>query len=175
MGEIKSTLDLVMEKTKHLTMSPEEKEQQKLDEARKKVKGLIQKYLDGGLNVEKFADELTDLQAIYGSMANDLLRAELLEGLHMGRDNNLRLTLLRDVCHLDTTELSSLFDGYHNEIQSTTQARIRKLQELLVQKRSISGSAVVPNVEMDKVWQTEVVAIHAKFDQQLNQEKAKYN
>ena len=29
MSEIKSTLDLVMEKTKHLSMSPEEKERQK--------------------------------------------------------------------------------------------------------------------------------------------------
>jgi hypothetical protein len=174
MGEIKSTLDLVMEKTKHLTLSPEEKEQQKLDEARKKIKGLIQKYLDGVLDIERFAKELAGMQETYGSMINDLLRDELLGSLHLGRDNKLRLTLLSEICGIDTTGLMPIFDGHHNEIQSATQDRVKTLKELLAQKRSISGSAVVPNVEMDKVWQTEVVAIHAKFDQRLNLEKAKY-
>jgi len=171
MGEIKSTLDLVMEKTKHLTLSPEEKEQQKLDEARKKNKGLIQKYLDSVLNIEKFANELAGMQETYGSMVNDLLRDELLGGLHVGRDNNLRLTLISEICVIDTTGLLSIFDGYNSEIQSATQERVQTLKELLAQKRSISGSAVVPNVEMDKVWQTEVVAIHTKIDQLLKREK----
>lgn len=175
MGEIKSTLDLVMEKTKHLTLSPEEKEQQKFDEVRKKIKGLIRKYLDGGLNIEKLANELAGMQEPYGSMANDLLRQELLGGLQVGRENKLRLTLLGEICSLDTTALKSLFDGYKDEIQTVTQARARTLKELLANKRSVSGSAVVPNVEMDKVWQTGVVAIHAKFDQLLNLERAKYN
>jgi len=171
MGEIKSTLDLVMEKTKHLTLSPEEKEQQKLDEARKKNKGLIQKYLDSVLNIEKFANELAGMQETYGSMVNDLLRDELLGGLHVGRDNNLRLTLLSEICVIDTTGFKSIFDGYDSEIQSATQGRVQTLKELLAQKHYISGSAVVPNVEMDKVWQTEVVAIHTKIDQLLKREK----
>jgi len=174
MGEIKSTLDLVMEKTRHLTLSPEEKEQQKFDEARKKIKGLIQKYLDSVLNIEKFAKELVGMQETYGSTVNDLIRDELLGGLHVGRDNKLRLTLLSEICVIDTTGLLSIFDGYNSEIQSATQERVQTLKELLAQKRSISGSAVVPNVEMDKVWQTEVVAIHTKFDQLLNLEKSKY-
>ncbi len=174
MGEIKSTLDLVMEKTKHLTLSPEEKEQQKLEEVRQKIKGLIQKYLDSVLKIEKFANELAGMQATSGSMVNDLLHNELLGGLHVGRDNTLRLSLLGEICGLDATGLRSIFDGYNNEIQSKTQERARTLKELLAQKRSISGSAVVPNVEMDKVWQTEVVAIHTKFDQLLTLEKAKY-
>lgn len=174
MGEIKSTLDLVLEKTKHLTLTPEEKEQQKRDEARKKIKGQVQKYIDGGLNLAKFADELTDMQSTYGSMAIDLLRAELLGGLLVGRDNTLRLVLLKEICQIDPFELRSILDDYNDEIQSTTRERARKLAERLMQKHSISGSAVVPNVEMDKVWQTEVVAIHTKYDQRLKQEKAKY-
>lgn len=171
MGEIKSTLDIVMEKTKHLTLSAEEKEQQKFDEARKIIKGLIQKYLDGRLNIEKFADELAGMQKAYGSMVNDLLRKELLGGVHVVRDNKLRLTLLSEICRIDPTGIRSILDGYKDEIKTVTQARARTLKDLLANKHSIAGSAVVPNVEMDKVWQTEVVAIHAKFDQRLNQEK----
>ena len=45
MGEIKSTLDLVMEKTRNLTLSSEEKAEQKYDEIYKQVKGFLLKYL----------------------------------------------------------------------------------------------------------------------------------
>ena len=46
MGEIKSTLDLVMDKTRHLTLSDEEKQEQKEKEFRKKLKGPAQKFQD---------------------------------------------------------------------------------------------------------------------------------
>ena len=53
MGEIKSTLDLVMEKTRHLTLSREEKEEQKRVEVNKRLKGLVQKYQDNLLKKDR--------------------------------------------------------------------------------------------------------------------------
>ena len=47
MGEIKSTMDIIMEKTKGLTMTEEEKAEYKHKELTGKVRGLIQKFLDG--------------------------------------------------------------------------------------------------------------------------------
>ena len=58
MGEIKSTLDLVMEKTRHLTLSQEEKEEQKHIEVDKRLKGLLQKYQDNLLKKEQLEKEL---------------------------------------------------------------------------------------------------------------------
>ena len=53
MGEIKSTLDIIMEKTKGLTMTEEEKTAFKSKEMEGKVKGALQKFLDGILDVER--------------------------------------------------------------------------------------------------------------------------
>ena len=53
MGEIKSTLDLVMEKTRHLTLSQKEKDGQKQIEVNKRLKGLLQKYRDNLLREEQ--------------------------------------------------------------------------------------------------------------------------
>jgi len=50
MAEIKSTLDLVMEKTRHLTLSDEEKQEQKEKEFNKKLKGPAQKIQDQAIN-----------------------------------------------------------------------------------------------------------------------------
>ena len=47
MAEIKSTLDLVMEKTRNLTLSSEEKQAQKQIDIGNRIKGLVQKFEDG--------------------------------------------------------------------------------------------------------------------------------
>ena len=62
MGEIKSTLDLVMEKTKHLSLSDEEKQSQKKAELEKRVNGLLQKYQDQVLSLEQLLGEYTRLK-----------------------------------------------------------------------------------------------------------------
>ena len=48
MGEIKSTLDLVLEKTKHLSQSSDEKQAQIRKDVEIRIKGILQK-----LNQEK--------------------------------------------------------------------------------------------------------------------------
>jgi len=58
MGEIKRTLDLIMEKTKNLTMSPEEKEEIRRQEWLKKTRGWIQKFLDDLVDMDKIKTEL---------------------------------------------------------------------------------------------------------------------
>ncbi len=65
MAEIKSTLDLVLEKTKHLTLSEEEKQIQRHDEFRKTLKGLIRKFADKALKMKELKKELEILQETY--------------------------------------------------------------------------------------------------------------
>ena len=50
MGEIKSTLDIVMEKTQNLSLSTEERQEQHNIEIVKRIKGLLQKYQDQTLS-----------------------------------------------------------------------------------------------------------------------------
>ena len=46
MGEIKSTLDLVLEKTRHLSQSSGEKQAQTQKDTDNRINGMLQKYLD---------------------------------------------------------------------------------------------------------------------------------
>jgi hypothetical protein len=172
MGEIKSTLDLVMEKTKHLTQSREEREQQKLKEARQRIRGLIQKYQDSAMNQERFAMELDKVMKTYDVIVQDILLNELLDDLDVNRDNKPQLAMLKDICNVDITGLESVYDGYMGELQLMTQKRNQILKNDLAEKQSIAGSAVLPNVETDKIWQVNVVEINNKFNQLLTRAKA---
>ena len=57
MAEIKSTLDLVMEKTKNLSLSSEERQAQKSKEIESRIRGLLQKFKDQALSADKFKSE----------------------------------------------------------------------------------------------------------------------
>jgi hypothetical protein len=85
MGEIKSTLDLVLEKTKNLTLSSEEKETQK-----------------------------------------------------------------------------------QKEYITASQNRIERLREDLAQRHNISGSAVLPNLDVDEQWRQESHELRTGYEDQLN-------
>lgn len=63
MAEIKSTLDLIMERTAGLSLSAEEKAEQQAAEARKRAKGLALKVLSGRITDRQLERELAELQA----------------------------------------------------------------------------------------------------------------
>ena len=54
MAEIKSTLDLVLEKTRDMTLSSDEKQQQQREAIETRFRGLLQKYIDGSLTREQY-------------------------------------------------------------------------------------------------------------------------
>jgi len=173
MGEIKSTLELVMEKTRHLTLSKEEKLEQMHTEADKRLKGLVQKYLDNALNKQQFDETLNRLRKTYGLAVDHILLVRLLEGLRLDKDNTPRLLLLNEFCGIDVTELESVFNGYQKTIRSVTQKRTKKLKKRLSGKRNISGSAVVPNLEIDKEWIDAAKDIHDTFEHTLGRKKTR--
>lgn len=170
MGEIKSTLDLVMEKTRNLTLSNEEKAEQKYDEIYKQVKGFLLKYQDKIINKDQLRKAIEALRKNHGSMADDILLRELLDMLKLNLDNDSHLDLLHEFCGSDIHELKSIFKEYKELMLVSGQKRIRLLKEDLTSKASISGSAVLPNLEADNVWLSEVRKIKTKFEKRLRHE-----
>ena len=171
MGEIKSTLDLVMEKTRHLTLSQKEKEGQKQIEVNKRLKGLLQKYQDNLLREEQLGQELESLRKTFDLNVNEMLLHILLDGLKLGSNNISLLELLSAICGFDVSGLEELFHDFQNTIEIAAQKRIEEVKASLAKKRLISGSAVVPNLEIDSDWLAEVQGIKGKFDQILSREK----
>jgi hypothetical protein len=58
MAEIKSTIDLIMERTKSLAASPEERESYQRQEREKRLRGLVQRLLDDNLTLDGVKDKL---------------------------------------------------------------------------------------------------------------------
>ena len=172
MGEIKSTLDLVMEKTRHLTLSQEEKDSQKKAEAHKRLKGLVQKYQDNLLRKDRLEKELNILKKTFDMNIDQILLNLILSSLEPGRHYKMYLELLNEIYGLNVSGLEKIFQDFKGAVKSATEERVREIEADLAKKRFISGTAVVPNLERDREWLSMLGDIKGRFDQILAREKS---
>ncbi|MBN1931233.1 MAG: hypothetical protein JW786_06455 [Desulfobacterales bacterium] len=173
MAEIKSTLDLIMEKTKHLTLTQEEKEKQTFEEFRKKLNGLLKKFEEGIYTNIEFDSELKELQKHYEITEKKIVIRAIADEINLDQDNTLLLTLLKNTYGSDVNPIQSVLDHYQTAIYQITQERIQQIKKNMAREHSISGSAVVPDLEEDAVWLEANQTIRSNFDQLLSQAKAK--
>lgn len=174
MAEIKSTLDLIMEKTRHLTLTKEEKEKQTYEEFRKKLNGLLKKFEEGIYTNVEFDSELKVLQKHYEITDKKIAVRAIADEINLDQDNTLLLTLLKDTYGSDVNPFLSVFDHYQNSIHNIAQKRIQQIKKNLAREHSISGSAVVPDLEEDAVWQEANQTIRSNFDQLLSRATAQF-
>jgi hypothetical protein len=173
MVEIKSTLDLVLEKTKNLTLSSEEKEEQKQKEIEKRIKGMMQKYQDGILSQNQLLTDYDILKKDYNVLQNNSLIIEIIARIEPDQDNQLLIELLQACCAIDTAAIETIIENFRKTYLTASQNRMERLKEDLAQHANITGSAVLPNLDSDEQWQQETGEMRAGFEDQLNRVKDK--
>jgi hypothetical protein len=152
MAEVKSTLELVMERTRHLKLTEEDKREQALAEFKKSLGGLLQKVQDGVLSPEHFKADLRTLQESSHLTDKRIIIEEFTCRLDFDGDNAWALNLLTEAFAVDSEELASVFREYRQAIEAVTQTRTSELKKDLLEQRAICGSAVVPNCAADQEW-----------------------
>jgi len=146
MGEIKSTLDLVMERTRHLSLSAEERAQQKQEEFGGRLQGLLQQYDDGALAADTLHARIAALQNALQLTVPQAVRDAVIQRIDPDRDNARWLDLLPAQLQ---TALQPILANHAETLRALVQAsRERQLTEL-ARAHAVAGSAVVPNPQKD--------------------------
>jgi hypothetical protein len=151
MGEIKSTLDIIMEKTKGLTMTEEEKEAFRKKETEGKVRGLFQKFLDGFIDAERLKDGIGSLGEERYAVAREALIRECMGRMEPGADNTILLDALENTAGLDIAPIEKIVLDYNQDLEQQKMDRKQVLQKNL-KGLGISGTAVIPNIHADQEW-----------------------
>jgi len=152
MTEIKSTLDLILEKTKHLTLSEEEKAELRLKEINGKIMGWIQKYRDTTIKLDSLRSELDLAEKEYGpGNVKNLLKKVLVRSVEPEQDNTPLFDLLEQLIEENTDILYRLLDTFYRKCDEGKRRLADKINHALVEK-GISGSAIVPNPVKDEEW-----------------------
>jgi DNA-binding protein YbaB len=151
MAEIKSTLDIIMEKAKKFSVTEEEKKAFKRQEMEGKIKGLIQKYLDGLVDMERLKEDIAVLRKDDPEELDHLFRQEAVDRIQPGENSAPLLRVLSSAVGMDTGPIKKLLNDFDRETKQKRVRRERALGEEF-RKKGISGSAVIPNLDADEEW-----------------------
>lgn len=167
MGEIKSTLDLVMERTRHLSMSAQEKWQQRQAEFARRLQGLLQQYADGAMAVERLRDRINALQAELAMTDPDPVLAAIIERIDPEKDNQSWTALLTDLSPAISQPLDEILTTFQKESASLFEVTGERLRQAIARRHGISGSAVVPNPAMNPDFVEQLAQLRQKTHTRL--------
>ena len=165
MAKIKSTLDLVMERTKNLAMSREDREALQRKEWEDKARGWARMLIDQKITIDELMKEFTVESSRYGALA-DILHVELTRHIDPDADNSIILKALTEVIGLEVKPFTDFINDYHARYELYRQEhQVRLLSEL--KARGISGTALVPNMDHDEVWTAFVKGLKDRFRHEI--------
>lgn len=166
MGEIKSTIDLVLEKTKDLALSGDEKVELARRELENKILGFINRYVDNLLPLNQLKEELEKIDTEARGLAYRLFKKNFLAHFSLDIDNSSLLSALREISGFDTEPLAIL----QREYQSAKEESRRSFTERILadlKDRRISGSAVVANLDQDPEWNQFLKDLRERYQERI--------
>jgi hypothetical protein len=149
MGEIRSTLDIIMEKTRGLSLSPEEKKKLRGQEWLGKARGWVRKYRDELIDVNEVKAALRKLGESEG--ADHLLKQDIIGAIEPGSDNSTCWSLLEALWTSDFKRPKEIVRKFQEELDQARSEWLPPALDRLAQ-RDISGTALVPNLSRDPDW-----------------------
>jgi uncharacterized protein YnzC (UPF0291/DUF896 family) len=165
MAEIKSTLDLIMERTKNLTMTEEEKKAVQRKEWEGRIKGNVQKYIDGIVDIVDMKSYVETEESKLPEL-RQILREEILERIQPDGDNGKLLLVLEQVLDTAPGPIDNLIASFQKNIDTAKASREKSLKKEL-ERKGISGSSVVPNLDCNEDWQELIQKLKSDFRNQL--------
>ncbi|MBF0101181.1 MAG: hypothetical protein HQK77_09770 [Desulfobacterales bacterium] len=173
MAEIKSTLELVMERTKHFSLSEEEKQQQKQKEFIQCLNGLVNQYLNNTLKLNEVIDKLDSLTENDPTLNTKLIVEHLVQQIQLESVQQELFTLIEAVSKSNTKSIQTLCKNYQEAILQKGKELLDNFKKTLADQYEITGSAIVPiglNADFKKKYQ----AIKENYEDKLTHEKANF-
>lgn len=171
MAEIKSTLDLVMERTRHLTLSEDEKQAQQAEEGAKRLQGLIQQYADGALKIDALVDGADRLGAQFDIDGRDRLAAAVTGRIDPDGDSRRWIEVLETVAPKRGVRAAAALES-HRRLRTELETRCANDAIERLAAAGIRGTAVVPNPAAAPEWPAAVADLRRKIAQKLSSSEA---
>ncbi len=164
MAEIKSTLDLVMERTRGLSLSDRERDEMRSRELQAKVKSVLERFVSEYQGIKWMRSELDGLGLGTGPETGKAVTSEILARLSLTGENGRLFDVLEKVLGVDTKPYKKVIAEFRKIYASERQKRSKRVLEELA-SLNISGTAVKPNLVSDLGWKERSESILSEFRQ----------
>jgi hypothetical protein len=174
MGEIKSTLELAMERTKKFAISEREKKEMKQKEVLQKATRLFYGYRDGHLPLNEILKQIERMEKKTAATVKELLLSQWVDTLSLDDEEErilkgIELLEQRDI-HEVKQKFRDLLSQYRGEKEKVKEKAMVQLIESL-RRDGICGSAVEPKLEGSEFWKKENVKLDDSYKMKLEEIK----
>ena len=174
MGEIKSTLELAMERTKKFAISGKEKKEMKQKEVLQKATSLFHRYREGHLPLNEIMKEIERMEKKTATTVKEFLLSQWIDALSLVDDVERILKGIESLKQRSINEVKgkfySLLSQYHEEKENAKEEVTIQFTEAL-RKDGISGSAVEPKLEGSELWKKEIEKLDQSYRMKLEEIK----
>jgi len=173
MGEIKSTIELAMERTKKFAISEKEKEEMKQKEALQKASSLFHRYRDGHLSLNEVLKEVEKMEKKTAMTVKKSLLSQWIDALSLN-DDERTLKGMESLKQRGIDEIKGKFhhllSQYQEEKETLKEKMNSQLTEIL-KRDGIYGSAVEPNFDKSDLWKKEKEKLDLSYKAKLEEIK----
>jgi hypothetical protein len=174
MAEIKSTLELAMERTKKFAISGEEREEIKRREVMQKATSLFHRHRDGHLSLTEILKEIERMEEKTGTIVREFLLSQWIDALSLDDDDERTLKGIESLKQRSIDEVKQKFhhllSQYRGE-KAKVRQKVRVQFEEALRKDGIYGSAVEPNLEVDLLWEKECGKLDEFYGEKMKEIK----
>ena len=167
--EIKSAIELAMERTKGLQLSSEERKKIKEEEIIAKAQGLVNRFLQVDFHLRDMEKELAKFDPDQRGHLEQLIFYYLVEAIHFDKENDLvfqGIEAYRKGSLKSISPIRKLIENYQEnnrkEYQKITEELLNKFKSL-----GISGTAVLPKVDGSREWKDALSQLKPGYEDQL--------
>ena len=177
MAEIKSTLELAMERTKKIAISGEEREEIKQKEILQKATGLFHRYTEGSLSLKEVEKEIGRLEEVTRIVVKEILLSRWAEALSLSGENE---RLLMGIESLKGRTVDPLREKVHDLLSRYREEKEKVKKEVrdrwveALRREGIYGSAVDPSIEADPLWKKELEKLDHQYGIKLDKMKEQF-
>jgi hypothetical protein len=170
MAEIKSALELALERSKRFVISEEEREKIKAKEILQKATGLFNRFREGTISTNEVMKEIERMDEKTAGRVKEILLSQWADHLALDSSSERVLDAFKSITGRSLDEVAVRFDAllaaYRDEVKVARQKVSLELAEAL-KTQGIDGDAVEPNVEGSEAWKERIEKISTSHQERL--------
>jgi hypothetical protein len=170
MGEIKSTWDIVMEKTKGLKVAPKDRERIKRGELTSRVNAIFHRYMDAQGNQAYLQKELEAVRGEEREVIKRELLFLLLNNIDLTKDIGKVITGIETLKGKPVAKTVERLRLLASEFKASRDERAREIEGIFLRRLAvmgISGAAVAPSLEGKKDWIEALEGLQREYGNRL--------
>jgi hypothetical protein len=174
MAEIKSSLELAMEKTKKFAISEKEKEEIKQKEVLQKATNFFHRYREGHIPLNEILKEIEKMEKKTTITVKEVLLSQWIDSLSLEDDDE---RTLKGIESLKEQNIDKLKEEFHTLLSQYQDEKEKVKEEVRVQfteairRDGIYGSAVEPKLEGAELWKKENEKLVQSYKKKLEEIK----